>query len=74
MWRFVQRFTLRNRGRWSYDSISEKRLKGADGPGKDALSTNNRTPGETARGPYRQLPQLVAKFTKSAAITHSLLT
>ena len=32
------------------------------------------TPGETARGSYRQLPQLVAKFTKSAAITHSLLT
>ena len=28
----------------------------------------------SARGSYRQLPQLVAKFTKSAAITHSLLT
>ena len=28
----------------------------------------------SARGSYRQLSQLVAKFTKSAAITHFLLT
>ena len=28
----------------------------------------------SAWGSYRQLPQLVAKFTKSAAITHYLLT
>ena len=43
------------------------------GSAKDALNECE-NPGWTARGSYRQLPQLVAKFTKPAAIAHSLLT
>ena len=45
---------------WAWEGCAECEIKG--------------TPGETARGSFYQLRQLVAKFTKSAAITHSLLT
>ena len=41
-------------------------------PHARALSAKTRVDGPG--GSYRQLPQLVAKFTKSAAIAHSLLT
>jgi hypothetical protein len=38
------------------------------------LAAKEKTGGYFARGSYRQLPQLVAKFTKSAAMAHSVLT
>ena len=56
--------------RMKTDALTAVRLR----HNERALSAKKRDPGPSHSGSYRQLRQLVAKFTKSAAITHYLLT